>query len=114
MSVSVCHSLIFFHFMPFGLICLRRPGPVAEEQMYGVGFVVEEVALLLHPRDFGGLSGAPATPLSTEDLDTWLTVRLGSVTGQVMSLSKVRGGWTRKEGRRREARQERCWLGGCT
>lgn len=64
--------------------------------MYGVGFAVEEVALLLKAREFGAEGsgsasdgGPPAAPLSIEDLDTWLTARLGSVTGQVMSSSKV-------------------------
>lgn len=66
--------------------------------MYGVGFVVEEVALLLDHREFGGaggdggdggVGGAPSVPLCIDDLDTWLTARLGSLTGQVMSSSKV-------------------------
>lgn len=60
--------------------------------MYGVGFEVEEVALLLKRRELGmggGDGGAPPVPLYIDDLDTWLTARLGSLTGQVMSSSKV-------------------------
>jgi len=99
---------------------LHRPddtGPIAEEQMYGVGFVVEEVALLLKPRELGAErveeGGALTTSLSTEDLDAWLTARLGSVTGQVMSSSKV-GKWverreTREERRGEERRDEKTW-----
>lgn len=74
-------------------------GPLAEEQMYGVAFVVEEVDLLLKPREF--LRGAGADvheegrealppPLSRDDLEAWFTARLGSITGQVMSSCKVR------------------------
>jgi hypothetical protein len=63
--------------------------------MYGVGFLVEEVALLLKPREFvaevsgGGAGAPPSTRLSGEELDAWLTARLGSLTGQIMSSSKV-------------------------
>lgn len=67
-------------------------GPLAEEQMYGVGFEVQEVALLLKGRELGtggGDGGAPPVPLCVDDLKTWLTARLGSLTGQVMSSSKV-------------------------
>jgi len=72
---------------------------LAEEQMYGVAFAVEEVALLLKRREFcaGGeeeeeVEGKVAIPpLTREDLDVWLTARLGSITGQVMSSCKVGG-----------------------
>lgn len=86
--------------------------------MYGVAFVVEEVALLLKREDFcaaeevgkdkapkgerkqegqereqgqdqGGKFAIP--PLTCEDLNIWLTARLGSITGQVMSSCKVSG-----------------------
>jgi hypothetical protein len=100
-----------------------QSGPLAEEQMYGVAFAVEEVALLLKREEFcarGGeevgeeqeqkgeqkqdgqeqegqkreqrqdQGGKVAIPLLTcEDLDIWLSVRLGSITGQVMSSCKV-------------------------
>ncbi len=81
--------------------------------MYGVGFVVEEVALLLKPRELGAEreeeGGALTTSLSAEDLDAWLTARLGSVTGQVMSSSKVGKwvGWGETRDERGERGEER-------
>ena len=48
--------------------------------MYGVAFIIEEVALLL--REDSHIR-------STSDLFSWLTPRLGSLTGQVMSSCKV-------------------------
>ena len=75
-----------------------QSGPLAEEQMYGVAFAVEEVALLLKRREFcaegeeeeeEGKGAIP--PLTRKDLDVWLTARLGSITGQVMSSCKVGG-----------------------
>jgi hypothetical protein len=80
------------------LTLLPLSGPLAEEQLYGVAFAVEEVALLLKRREFGageleeeevGIGAVP--PLTREDLDVWLTARLGSITGQVMSSCKVGG-----------------------
>ena len=65
--------------------------------MYGVAFAVEEVALLLKHREFcaGGEEEEEGKvdipPLTREDLDVWLTARLGSITGQVMSSCKVGG-----------------------
>ncbi len=67
--------------------------------MYGVAFVVEEVDLLLKPREFLRRAGADGAeegreslppPLSRDDLEVWFTARQGSIMGQVMSSCKVR------------------------
>jgi len=63
--------------------------------MYGVGFAIEKLEFLLSPSDFketlrdGNEERSCLPRLSREDLEAWLSSRLGSLTGQVMTLCKV-------------------------
>lgn len=61
--------------------CHDFSGPLAEEAMYGVCFVVDEVVVRL-------LSLTPTTA-SEDQGSEWLTSRLGTMSGQAMSCCKV-------------------------
>jgi hypothetical protein len=72
-------------------------GPLAEEQLYGVCFVLDSVSLLLRegqrPVEFNAPAEGTQPPSEEEKekaLGDWLMSRLGFLTGQVMSTCKVR------------------------